>query len=437
MGALLHHLATLAVSSTVEEAALAHAHAASHAQRVEDTANLHLHTRALKAGNLRSRSSHGLRANVFRAASALRSHSSLRTQQAPVLYVPKMGLANVTEPTPFPPPPPVLHPWQDHQPLDTAIGNYLISGFIQAPTITPPPSQSSLDLAFACPALLTWPNEVSVSAPDPCGSMETGNWTGKGGGLQIQWATSCIDTTSPGLTPPSISAVTTYTVPNGDLFGTSQERQVMFNDFTEIRDCGGAAIYTIEEKLYKQAGKPDPDACKNHKSCDGVIYFQWFIKDASGRVVALTPYTTIFQESFPITDLAGGTIAEVSRTGWQPDQRTPCTDDAKPRLWNLKFASSPPGNWAAATNQWPIASFITMLAHRDMFRQPNGRVLWSNCEVLKATGYAFSVTAGVCCCVCIPMVIFLLCSAWITRCVTEAEKSLFPKRMGKPAMYGN
>jgi len=293
-----------------------------------------------------------------------------------------------------------------------------------------------LDLAFACPALLTWPNEVSVSAPDPCGSMESGNWTGKDGGVQIKWATSCVDTTSPGLSPPSVSPVTAYTVPNGDLFGTSQERQTLFGDFVEVRDCGGAVVFTFEEKIYKQAGKPDKEACTKHRSCDGVIYFQYFIKDATGKVVALSPYTTIFQDAFDLTDTAGGKIASVSRNGWEPDSKPATCEDAKPRQWNLKYASSPPGLWSTTTNQWPLATFLTMLAHRDQYRQPDGAVMWSNCETLKSTGWVIFATLGVCCCISIPMTIFLLCSAPILRFVSDMESKLFPKRMGKPSKYG-
>jgi len=147
---------------------LAHAHAASNVQRV----NVAETQQAMSSAQLRGlrtkvQSSHGRRANVFRAAasSAVRSTLTAKEKQAPApVFIVKMGLANVTEPTPYPPPPPVLHPWKEMQPLDTAIGNYLISGLIAQPTVTPPPSQSSLDLAFACPALLTWPTEVSAPA---------------------------------------------------------------------------------------------------------------------------------------------------------------------------------------------------------------------------------------------------------------------------------
>lgn len=421
---------------------LTHSHAASSVQRVHVSEMQQAMSGAqLRGLRTKAQSSHGRRANVFRAAasSAVRSTLTAKEKQAPApVFIVKMGLANVTEPTPYPPPPPVLHPWKEMQPLDTALGNYLISGLIAQPTVTPPPSQSSLDLAFACPALLTWPTEVSVSAPDPCGSTVSGNWTEKkeGGPLLINWKTSCIDTTSPGVTPPSTSPVTTYSMPNGDLFGTSQVVQTPWADSIELRDCGGATVFTVTEKIYKQTGKPDESACSKYGSCDGVLYFQYFVADAQGKTVALSPYTTIFQDSFDLTDSAGGLIVTISRNGWEPNDRQPdCSLNPKMRQWDLKYANSPPGIWAAATGQWPIAAMMTMMAARDSQRQPDGRVLWSNCNVLKTTGWVLLGVSIVFCFVCIPMAIYLICSASISKFVKDVETKLYPKRMGKPAQY--
>jgi len=209
----------------------------------------------------------------------------------------------------------------------------------------------------------------------------------------------------------------------------------MFGKTIELRDCGGAIVYTVQEKIYKQAGQADPDACAKYRSCDGVLYFQYFIKDLAGRDIAMTPYTTIFQDSFDITDSAGGLIAQVNRNGWAPHEKADCSGDVKPHMWHLKYASSPPGPWAVVTAQWPIAAMMTMLAQRDESRQPNGSVLWSNCEVLKSTGYVVLVGTMLCCCVCIPMAIFLVCSAPILRFLAEAETRVLPKRMGKPGNY--
>jgi len=443
VSALLHVLALAAEAAATgerraSEASLVHAHADSvHSLSQKAASGAHLRAR--------SHSSHGLHANIFRAATASNARTRLRTAaqaaQAP-LYVPKIGLANVTDPTPYPPPPPVLHPWKDMQPLDTAVGNFLISGFIAQPTVTPPPSQASLDLAFACPALLTWPSEVAVSAPDPClktadYAMDRGSWKTKDGVALITWETDCIDVQSAGYTAPSVSAVTTYKMPNGDLFGSSQEITGFGGKHIDIRDCGGASVFSVTEKIYKQTGKADGDSCKKFHSCDGVLYFQYFMKDASGKVIALTPYTTIFQDSFVVTDPAGGKIAEVSRMGWDPPIRPVCDENTQPRVWNVKYAGSPPGAWGSATAQWPIAAMMTMLAHRDDQRQPDGQVIWSSCEVMKTGGIAVLGAIFFCSCICIPMAIFLVCSASIMKFIKDCEDKLLPRRMGKPAHYNH
>jgi hypothetical protein len=268
--------------------------------------------------------------------------------------------------------------------------------------------------------------------------MDNGNWTGNDGGVQIAWSMSCIDTVTPGLHVPVIGPVTSYTVGNGDLFGTSQERQFLTYGYVEILDCGGAVMFTLWEKVYKQEGKPDTDACTKYRSCDGVIYLQYFLKDKQDKVVAMTPYLTIFQESFDITDSVGAVIAQASRNGWHPgDVPLEGCSTSKPRLWNLKYSSSPPGIWANVPSQWPIAAMMQMIANHDQHRQPNGAVLWSNCETLKASGWIMSLFLGFCCCMCIPMVLFLSCSGLILSFVNEGEQRLFPKRMGKPSIYGN
>jgi len=191
------------------------------------------------------------------------------------------------------------------------------------------------------------------------------------------------------------------------------------------------------KKIYKQAGEPNADACAKYKSCDGVLYFQYFVKNNRGKLVALTGYTTIFQDSFDITDPAGGLIVTVSRNGWNPTdvvEGDACAD-AKPRLWHLKYAGSPPGDWAVVTAQWPIAAMMTMLSARDQSRQPNGSVLWSNCQAMKTSGWILLIGVVMCCCIWIPMAIFLVCSAPILRFLEEFETRLLPKRMGKPQNY--
>lgn len=428
--------ATDATDRRSSEVALQHAASSAHRKAASGLRGLRALTQSHRSET----------ASAFRAAKAQHSSARLRFQrsrqesaQVP-LYVPKIGLANVTSPTAVPPPPPELQPWEDMQPIDTAVGHALISGFIDKPTLTPPPSQQSLDPAFGCPVMLTWPSEVAVSAPDPCGSLSDGNWTdASGSSLLINWNTKCVDTSKTSSFENKINprSVTEYTVGNGDMFGTSQERR-RFDGVSviELRDCGGALHFTIEEKIYKQSGKADDIVCKKFNSCDGVIYFQYFVNDKSGKLVAMTPYTTLFQESFDITNPGGAKIATVSRNGWDPPLMENCNNAVR-RVWNIRYASSPPGIWAATSNQWPIAEMMTMISRRDMYREPTGAVEISFCEAAKTAGGALATLLLGCCCFCTPFLIFLLCSGPCHGLFHDAEQRLFPKRMGKPMKYGN
>jgi len=191
--------------------------------------------------------------------------------------------------------------------------------------------------------------------------------------------------------------------PNGtarfDKFGSSRWQKRFGSTYLELRDCAGVPIFTVEERIYKQAGKPDEDACTKYKSCDGVIYFQYFIKNGQGVIVAQTGYLHYFQPSFDVTDPKGVKIASVSRTGWDPVPMPDCTTEPH-REWVLKFEKSPPGMWSMAANQWPIAAMMTMLSQRDEFRLPDGDVLTSSCEVAKTFGaVVFGALFCGCCCV--------------------------------------
>lgn len=407
---------------------------------------LHLRKAARGLRGLRARrSSHQRFATAFRSAEVLSRQSSEALQepnQVP-LYVPKIGLANVTEPTALPPPPPPLKPWKDMQPLDTAVGHYLISGFIEQPTISPPPTQMSLDLAFGCPALLTWPSEVAVTAPDLCAELGRGNWTNGNGDLLMTWEKACFQQNTQQMASQGVfnqlnpNPVVTYKMPNGDLFGSAQESFGWVNSIV-LRDCGGGVVFTIEEKRIKQEGKANEKICEKYRSCDGVVYLQYFVKDKTGEVVAETPYLTIFQETFTIFAPGGAIpIAKVSRNGWDPPIPAADCANANPRVWNIKYESSAPGIWAAVANQWPIAVMMTMLSRRDMNRRPDGSVEWGTCEVMRSSSMVLFVFAIVCCVVCTPFVVFLLCSGPCHHMLYDMEQSSFPKRMGKPAKYTN
>ena len=80
-------------------------------------------------------------------------------------------------PTVVPPPPPTLVASRDYQPMDTFIGNKIKSQFVQAPALTPPPTQTALDLAFGCP-VFALKDKVAVQAPSGCSlTQRTGQWS--------------------------------------------------------------------------------------------------------------------------------------------------------------------------------------------------------------------------------------------------------------------
>jgi len=56
-------------------------------------------------------------------------------------YVPQLPGQKVIIPTALPPLAPTLNPRDDMQPLDTRLGDYIKKQFVEAPTVTPPPTQ--------------------------------------------------------------------------------------------------------------------------------------------------------------------------------------------------------------------------------------------------------------------------------------------------------
>jgi len=399
-------------------------------------AALNAEGRKVASGSLRS--THKRSASAFRAASHAQRGKLQRQIPAFPFYIPKIGLANVTEPTAYPPPPPVLDPYNDTQPLDTAIGYYLLSGFMAQPTVTPPPTQASLDLAFSCPLLLSWPLEVSVGVPDACHSETTGNWTGlQNKEVLLNWHSDCL-ASSAGVPQPT--AVTTYTLPGGDIFGKSQERKSPFGTIIDLIDCGDATVFTVEEKLYKYVGVPHKESCEKYQSCDGTVYLQYFIKNGQGTVVALTPYLNLFQKQFDLNDPSGLKIATLWRNGWDP---TPVgspleTCSGKPRRsWTLQFVPSPPGVFATGPSQWPLAAMMTMLSQRDGLRLPNGGVVIGMCERNKTLGLILLAAFGVFLFVGMPLLIVLCCAGTCSKYFHDWESRNLPKRISKPAIYGN
>jgi len=268
-----------------------------------------------------------------------------------------------------------MDPWADGQPADVAVGNYLVSRLTGGPTQTPPPTQSSIDIAAACPVLEAWPSSVEVTAPDHCQSLAGGHWSTPGGILGggeplMSWQQRCW------MQAPTV----VYTVPSGDVFGTSQTIGVFTDDTVTLFDCRGNPKYSIEERVYHATGQADPRICEKYKSCDGTIWLQYFVYDyADGRAVAKTPYLRLFQDSFQIEDKLGGVIATVARAGdWNPVEG----ECGEHRKWVIDYtARDQDAVFSNPTDQWPIAEMVTIISVRDASRRPSGLLAPSGCEI--------------------------------------------------------
>lgn len=405
-----------------------------------------------------------------------RSQQSLRQ---PVLFIPKIGLGNITAATPFPPLPPLLDPRGDRQPFDTQIGSVIAYEFAEVPTLKPLPSQAALNLAFGCPVLLGWPVAVEIEAPGHCipkptpvstdsaspvaglvaGSADldsagedaakaaeaakaaakdeygkasgqaawvTGNWSNSaGGGHILQYSEACP------LFDGSSTPLVTYTMPNGDLFGFTQLLTTLYTNIMELRDCSGFVRYRIEEKIYREKSKVDEEACETYKSCDGTVYIQYFVYDEFGATVALTGYLTLFQGVFKITDTGGNGIATASRKG----EWSPVSKDCVERIWVLQFDQHPPGGFQDVTNHWPIAELVTMMSLRDYSRLPSGMVTPTACEVTKSAFLLFGLAFAISLFVLVPCLFFVFCQHQCRVGFLQIEQHVFPRRMRRPVCY--
>lgn len=351
---------------------------------------------------------------------------------------------------------PQLDPWHDVQPLDTSLGNFFVSGFVEGPTPTPPPSQGSMDIAAACPVISEWPETVEIDAPNPCGAQlgfrQGGFWQIPSGSTAaaanvysstsslLRWDLSC------GL--QGLMPAVQYTMPNGDPFGMSHTVVTFTGTRAQLSDCEGNARYYVDEKVYREASKADPITCKKYGSCDGTIWLQYFVYDRKLQIVAQTPYLHLFEDSFEISDPRGNVIAKAEkRGGWSPFANdNECNivdmgaDGPVPRKWALTFIaddgkSDKLGVFANPTDQWPIAELVTMMAVRDAHRQPSGLVAPSACEVRKSTLFllvAFMLTAIVC------SGIAIFFRFGLQRCRTnlfDLELRICPSQMRKPSKY--
>lgn len=266
-----------------------------------------------------------------------------------------------------------MEPWADGQPADTGLGNYLVSRLTDGPTQMPPPTQSSVDFAAGCPVLEEWPATVEVTAPGPCQSQLGGHWSSPGGMLGggeplMSWQLNCW------MEAPTVA----FTVPSGDLFGTSQTVGIIADDSMTLYDCRGNPKYSIQERVYHAAGQASPQLCEKYKSCDGTVWLQYFIYDwGDGHTVAKTPYLRLFQDEFEVQDKSGDPIATVSRVGsWNPVDG----ECGEQRKWAIEYAKMESGPFSKPADQWPIAEMVTMISVRDTNRRPSGLLAPSGCE---------------------------------------------------------
>eukprot|EP00747_Dinoflagellata_sp_TGD_P191588 gnl/TRDRNA2_/TRDRNA2_55179_c0_seq2.p1 gnl/TRDRNA2_/TRDRNA2_55179_c0~~gnl/TRDRNA2_/TRDRNA2_55179_c0_seq2.p1 ORF type:complete len:457 (-),score=59.12 gnl/TRDRNA2_/TRDRNA2_55179_c0_seq2:168-1538(-) len=401
--------------------------------RTAATVSNSLKSHNLKGAHRRERHSHhkadlkAQRKARLRAMSLEAVSAKLQLQERqPLLYTPKIGVANVTAPTPFPPLPPVVDAWNMYQPLDTNLGERIVSGFEFAPTLTPPPEQAAMNLAFGCPVLLGWPLEVTIETPTPCTDVQTaGKWNVSDAGEILGWEETC------SLKELKTTPTVVYTMPNGDHFGHSQMRTTIRGVVMEIYDCGLNLIHTVEEKVFHQTGPPNQEVCDRYGSCDGITWLQYFIYDGNGAVVGMTAYLNLFQASWTIADGGGVPIATVTKSGWSPVDRS-CSNET--RTWQIHYNGGAAGYWSSPQNKWPIAAMMTMLSMRDTYRLPNGMVTMSKCAARKSLSYLI-ILVVLSIILFIALMIFLTVLPEVRTNCLRMEWRLCPKRMSKPTFW--
>lgn len=370
-------------------------------------------------------------ATQHRHKASLSAFSTHLHQRAPppVVYIPQIGVGNVTEPTELPPPPPTLNPNTDMQPFDTRLGDAIASSFLAPPTDTPPPSQEALNLAYGCPVLLGYPKSMQINAPTGCAneSIRMGNWSHPTDHKQvIQWTETCDLFTA-------IMPIVTYATPDGQAFASSRTRFSFFGNTMEILDCGLNLQYTIEEKIYHQTSYTDPDICKKYGSCSGTVFLQYFLRDRLGTILAETPYIKLFQDSFVIQEPGSGlVIATVERVGaWSPWDKCPAWD----KLWGLKYAQAPPGIFGQIENRWPIAVLLNMVILRDADRMKTGMVMPSYCEIVNVSILAVVILLLIIIVLVSSLVFYHFCLQRAKIIFYNIEVTCFPHTMYKPSKY--
>lgn len=316
--------------------------------------------------------------------------------------------------------PPALDSYRDHQPFDTAMGSFLMNQFVEPMTVTPPPSQSALDLAYGCPALLEFPDSVTVQAPTGCDSARFGAWQNTVGDVDVmKWNEICTPNTHISAFP-----IVRYALPNGDIFGYSRETPFKGGKSFELLDCGLRVLFTMTEKLVRDKRGMSGEACEKYGSCDGAVYVQYNIHASNGALVASSPYLTLFQDSFKWSSPGGMEIATASRVnGWSPRDVCP----AWSKSWLLRMNSGAPPPFNDVTMRWPIAEAVTMFSLRDDLRDNAGVVSVSTCSYKNSgvyLGLLIAVTAIV---LFLTAVFTVFCHQRVLHMFITVEDKLFPR----------
>lgn len=320
-------------------------------------------------------------------------------------------------------PRPALDPWDDGQPVDTALGNYFMGAYGDSTLLDFNLNQTAPMNDPNCPAPPVLPNTMELVVPDPC--VDTGTWSATNGSrVVMDWSSSC------GISTPGLAPVLTYANTGGARFATSEKALTLTGTKVRLLDCNGNVRYILEEKIYYRRDKVDPSRCRAYNSCVGTVYFQYFIRGFTGAVVAKTSYLRLFEEQFVIRTKSGRQIASIKRVpGWSP---TSTTCGGTPKKWTLDFATDVGG---AQIERWPVAALVTLMTMQDTRRATDGFAWPTGCEVWKSIGLfllsllsIFSVIAGA----------MLFRMLFLNRCqvfLSDLEDRFCPKRMLVPAKF--
>jgi hypothetical protein len=345
-------------------------------------------------------------------------------QVAPT-YIPKIGIANVTTATAMPPPPPTLNPTEDYQPMDTQIGDYILKQFEVPPTLTPPPLQSAISAAFACP-LFILPGRVWVQTPSGCGGDRNGVWFDASRNVLLLWNESCV------AFPNAVNADMKYTLPgSGDLLSTSVTHLSWTKDVVEIYDCSASALYTFTEKVYKRLNSVDEAACAAYGICDYELYFQFFITSATGAPMASTAYLSYFQREITLVDPAMIPIATLQRKGnWSPKDKCPDYD----KEWIVTFGGSA-SPLVAPPNRWIVVAFTTIMSLHDEDRNVQGFIDPSHCQKFSFSFLAASILISLLVVIALSVIFWLLFKEPLRVFCFQLEELVFPKTQYKASKF--